>query len=201
MKDKMKYSIIDSTALGVAEEAIKSLKGLTDQSNYSEMGFESIAEVDKAELGTPMRVHYMWIKEIKNASLNINDLVHDGNELLYPVKVGGVVRSAITIKMKNHQWEVASLGQAAIIKAIVGLRESNLKSAKNNMSDYFLIKVPEIYQMYLAHFDTSDNLQTSNLFDHAPSGAKSLQSQNGNNLIANLREYAKGHTNALTEKK
>lgn len=201
MKDKEKYSAIDSTALAVAEEAIKTLKGLVDQNNYSEMGFESLEEVNKAMLGTPMRVHYMWIKDIKNESLNTDNLIHNGDELLYPVKVDGQVRSSITIKIKNYHWEVASLGQASSIKAMAGLRENNLKSVKNTLSDYFIIKVPEIYQMYLAHHDASGNLQTSNLFDHAPSGAKSLQSQNFANLITNLREYSKGHRNALTEKK
>ncbi|MFN7910754.1 MAG: hypothetical protein ACK5QC_02950 [Bacteroidota bacterium] len=197
MKNKNEYFAIDVSAIAVAEEAIETLKGLTDNTNFSEMGFKSYKEVSIAKLGTPINVHYMWVKDFKNADLGIQDLIHKGEEILFPVEVDGVTRCSITLKRRTLHWEVAAIGQALTTQAITDICNQNIKQLKNSLSDYILIKMPEIYQNYLAYYGADDKLEFIHVFDHEPTAAIANSSIKAEDLLSTLRNYANVHKDAL----
>ena len=109
-----------------AANAVSLLRKLVNEQNYKSLGFETVDEVMRAQLGQPMEVYYLGLERMKSyqAGEDPNNLLTPSSELIYPVTVGGDVRTGVTIVHKEHGYESSSFGNADIVKRLAGYRQS-----------------------------------------------------------------------------
>jgi hypothetical protein len=142
-------------AAAAAAMGFTSLKELVSQENYASLGFQSVDEVAKAKLGGPISVYMIQYDELSklDPKAEPKTALHNLKQSLFPVFVGGSVRAAIVVRQAaDGTWDVVSMGDAAIAKLLEDAKAAHAKSS-NQKHEYMLIKVPALYQMFLAHTD------------------------------------------------
>jgi hypothetical protein len=109
-----------------AANAVSVLQKLVNEQNYKSLGFQTMDEVKQAQLGQPMEVYYLGLERMKDyqAGEDPNSLLTPSAELIYPVTVGGNVRTGVTIVHKEQGYESSSLGNADIVKGLASYRQS-----------------------------------------------------------------------------
>jgi hypothetical protein len=109
-----------------AENAIGVLQKLVNEQNYRNLGFQSVEEVKQARLGQPMEIYNIGLERMKDypAGQDPSKLLTSSAETLYPVTVGGNVRTGLTIIRKDRGYEISSFGKADIVKRLTGYRQS-----------------------------------------------------------------------------
>lgn len=109
-----------------ATNAVSLLQKLVNEQNYKSLGFETLDEGKQAQLGEPMAVYYLGLERMKSyqAGDNAKALLTPSSEMIYPVTVGGDVRTGVTIVQKEQGYESSSFGNADIVKRLAGYRQS-----------------------------------------------------------------------------
>jgi hypothetical protein len=109
-----------------ATNAVSLLQKLVNEQNYKNLGFRTVDEVKFAQLGQPMEVYYLGLERMKSYQTgeDPNNLLTPSSELIYPVTVGGDVRTGVTIIHKEHGYESSSFGNADIVRRLTGYRQS-----------------------------------------------------------------------------
>lgn len=130
-----------------ASDALGVLQKLVTQQNFKSMGFDSLDEVKAAQLGQPLPVSVIGLDKLKNppAGAEANSLLAQSPEIIYPVTVGNVVRSSVTIIHKPDGYAPASFGNAEIVKAL-----SRQRKAEGGQIE-FVLRVPAFNMYFLAH--------------------------------------------------
>lgn len=108
-----------------ANSAMNMLQQLVDEQNYKSLGFQSIDEVRKAQLGQPIEVYSVSLEKLKGyqAGQDPNSLLTPSAETIYPVIVSGNVRTGVTIVRKEQGYESSSFGKADIAKGLAAYRK------------------------------------------------------------------------------
>lgn len=137
--DEPKPAPVVADQARAANDAIGVLRQLVTQQNYVEMGFSSLAEVKEAQLGAPLAVSNVGLDALRgySAESDPSELLTPSAETVYPVTVGGAVRSSITLVKSEKGYTAASFGNAGIAQAIGRLRE-------NAGPDAFIVRVPAL---------------------------------------------------------
>lgn len=109
-----------------ATNALGVLQKLVNDQNYKSLGFQSLAEVKQAQLGQPMEVYNLGLDKLKSyqAGQDPNSLLTPSAETIYPVTVGGSVRSGVTIVHKEQGYEPSSFGNADIVRRLAQYRQN-----------------------------------------------------------------------------
>src|SRR5579883_3538491 len=103
-----------------AQDAIGVLQKLVNEQNYKSLGFDSLDEVKRAQLATPIQVYNIGLDKLKGyqAGQDPNALLAASPETIYPVTVDGQVKTGVTIVHKEQGYEPASFGNADIVKRL-----------------------------------------------------------------------------------
>lgn len=126
-----------------ATNALAVLQKLVNDQNYKNLGFQSLDEVKQAQLGKPMEVFNLGLDKLKTyqAGQDPNSMLTPSAETIYPVTVGGAVRTGVTIVHKEQGYEPSSFGNADIVKGLANYRQGE--------SD-FVIRVPAFNMYFVA---------------------------------------------------
>jgi hypothetical protein len=130
-----------------AMEGLQAFRGLVDDQNFRELGFESREEVGSATLGEPIRVFIVRLdrlKEFQDTS-DARALLTDTRQLIFPLAAGGQTRSSITVADQNGRWAAASFGGPNLAKQLTAAR-SNVGGAASLM----YVKVPSLNAYFVA---------------------------------------------------
>jgi hypothetical protein len=108
-----------------ANKAIGMLQKLVHEHNYKALGFQSIDEVQQAQLGQPIEVYNMGVEKLKvyRAGQDPNSLLTPSSETIYPVTVGGSVRTGLMIVHKEQGYESSRFGDADVVKRLAAYRQ------------------------------------------------------------------------------
>lgn len=182
-------------AAAVAESGLATLKQMTTQETYASTGFQSLDEVGKAKLGAGVKVYMIGLDDLKALSPTADpkSVLRDFNEQLYVVHVGGTARAAIVVRLdsKDNQWKVVSMGDAAIVQLLDGARGLHSKASGSN-HEYFLIRIPAIYQMFLGFTDGSGKMHFITMHDDdKDAGGKRGEARPARTVLDLLTKIAK----------
>ncbi len=183
------FLAVDPAAQKVAENSLSVFKKMVDDATHQEMGFRSLAEVSQISLGVPIPVHFIWVKNLKphDPTLDPHVLLHNVDELIYPIEVMGETRSSITIRKEGGTWQLISLGSATHIQEIENLRQQHMAANGKQPRDYFIVAVPEMYQKFLAHYDPQGSLRLTNIWDHNQLQMKSNVTESAQTVVKILQ--------------
>jgi hypothetical protein len=125
-----------------ASNALATLQKLVTEQNYKALGFTSPDEVKSATLAKPLAQYNIGLDRLKGyqAGQDANALLTTSSETIYPVTVGGQVRSSVTVVKKETGYTTASFGNATIVKGLSLYRGANTP-------DGFAVRIP-VFGMY-----------------------------------------------------
>lgn len=108
-----------------ASSAIGTLQKLVDDQNYWSLGFQTLDEVKHARLGEPIEVYMIGLEKLKDyrSGQDPSSLLVPSAETIYPVTVGGNVRTGLTIIHKEQGYESSSFGRADVVKRLAAYRK------------------------------------------------------------------------------
>jgi hypothetical protein len=108
-----------------ANNAIGMLQKLVHEHNYKALGFQSVEEVQQAQLGQPIEVYNMGVEKLKGyqTGQDPNSLLTPSSETIYPVTVGGSVRTGLMIVHKEQGYESSRFGDADVVKRLAAYRQ------------------------------------------------------------------------------
>ncbi|AKJ01237.1 hypothetical protein ATI61_11461 [Archangium gephyra] len=180
--------------VAVATQSLSTLGKLATQDTYAELGFQSLDEVGKAKLGSPVSVYMIRLDELKtlDPAADPKNVMHDLKERLFPVHVGGSTRTALVVRQDAAgKWKMASLGDAATVKLLDEVRSLHGK-ATGKTHEYLLVKVPAVYQMFLARTDGAGKMHLITLREDKAMGAsKKGEERPANTVMGLLQKLAR----------
>lgn len=95
-----------------ARKALEALPTLVTAETFSGMGFGSVEEARSAKLGepTPLRtVSYNKLLEYQPGG-TLEQLLEPAQQFVYPVMVGGAVKTSIVVAQQADGWRIGSVG-------------------------------------------------------------------------------------------
>jgi hypothetical protein len=140
----------ENTPARAAARSLATLRQLTNEQTYRDLGFESAAEAERTALGEPLRVFVVRLDRLRQFAQgdSARELLTDANRYIYPVLVEGRPRSAVTVELLNGRWEAVGFGGAAIASEYARVRE--LKAAGGS-GEFIAVQVPAMRLNFLGH--------------------------------------------------
>jgi hypothetical protein len=142
--DEPKPAPVVADQTRAASDAIGVLRQLVTEQNYAAMGFGSLAEVKEAQVGAPLAVSNVGLEALRGYATGSDPatLLTPSAETVYPVTVGGTVKSSITLVKSERGYAASSFGNAGIAQAIARVRgEAG--------PDAFIVRVPALQVWFI----------------------------------------------------
>jgi hypothetical protein len=140
-----------------ASESLVAFKSLvTARQNYKEMGFESMAELDRMVPGVPMQVFMVPLDQLQGyqSGMAPEPLLVDTKHALYPILVDAQARSSVMMSEVQGSWKAVSFGSPKMIRMLSAARASVASGAGIPLSSVFLIEVPAL-NLYLLGYQAA----------------------------------------------
>lgn len=172
----------ENTPERAAARSLATLRQLSNEQTYRELGFESAAEAERTTLGEPLRVFFVRLDRLRQFAQgdSARELLTDANRYVYPVLVEGKPRSAVTVELLNGRWEAVGFGGAAVAGEYAKLRE--LKAA-GGRSDFIAVQVPAMRLNFLGHGAGGSELMLTPLPSNTDADRDALMFRNDKAII------------------
>lgn len=174
-----------------ASESLVAFKALvTAKQNYKEMGFESMAELDRMSPGIPMQVFMVPLDRLQGyqGGMAPEPLLVDTKHALYPILVDAQARSSIMMSEVQGSWKAVSFGSPRMIRMLSAARASVASGAGIPLSSVFLIEVPAL-NLYLLGYRAAGTTMAAGVKDDGGTTPTRPMSA----VFADLVPYAKAH--------
>ena len=178
-----------------ASESLATLSKLvTKQKNYREMGFESLNELKRMNIGEPLQVFIVrldHLKEYKKGG-DPNKMLSGGNHVIYPVLVNKQVRSSVTIAEVEKNWRAVSFGNPTVVKLLTKIRMDSAETNRLPLSSYFIVRVPAL-NFYFLGYRIDNKLMLTPLLDDPRFEFKTGVSKSADKVFTTILPAAKEH--------
>lgn len=175
-----------------AAASLPTLKELVASGPPERRAFHSGAEVDSATLSTPLPVFMVGLDALiaYRPGQATWPLLRDKREVMYPVTVGGEVRTSVVVKQRaDGHWEPGEFGHANVAKtahagrhdvsAMRGIAEANLS----------LVEIPALAAYLLSH-DEHGVLMLTPIYDVTGTDLKAGQTHSAAEVFSVLQPLA-----------
>jgi hypothetical protein len=118
--------------------------------------------VSGATLGESMPVFMVRKDDLQaySAGQNPRKLLNDIQRAHYPVRLGGAVRSSVTIENRDGHWQPAVLGRGNLARLIDWTRRQVLASHTVTRGNMILVEVPSLNVTLVGHDEGSTLMLT-----------------------------------------
>jgi hypothetical protein len=140
----------ENTPERVAAHSLVTLRKLTSDQTYRDLGFASVGEAEHTTLGEPLRVFFVRLDQLREFTEgdNARRLLTDANRYIFPVLVAGQLRSAVTVELLNGRWEAVGFGGSVIAAEYARVRQ--LKTMGGSR-EFIAVQVPAMQLNFLGH--------------------------------------------------
>jgi hypothetical protein len=109
-----------------AQNSLGAYRQLVTEEDFAALGFESLDEVAKAELGPSLSVSLVPLERLRkfDPQSNPEDLLVDAGRVIFEVNVGGQLRSSLEVGSLGDLWQGQSFGSPALIGPLAKYRQS-----------------------------------------------------------------------------
>jgi hypothetical protein len=174
-----------------ASESLGAFKALvTAKQNYKEMGFESMAELDRMTPGVPMQVFMIPLDRLQGyqSGMAPEPLLVDTKHVLYPILVDAQARSSITMSEAQGSWKAVAFGSPRMIRMLSAARASVASGAGIPLPSVFLAEIPAL-NLYLLGYRAAGTTMAAGVKDDGGTTPTRPMSS----VLADLVPYAKAH--------
>jgi len=154
---------------GAAEEGLRLLPRLATDDLAPELRGGSPAEL---RLSPPFRVRYVFRDPLAEREPGDDPLglLEEVNELLYPVLRGGEVAAAVRVVEDEGAWVLKSVGEPNLARDLERVRADDSAASNTPPSDYLMVDVPSLYQVFVGRVDRARGLVLLALRDDSTRG-------------------------------
>ena len=178
-----------------AEKALKQLQGLATKDNFQSLGFDSMEEVQKADLGQALPVVIVRLDELRvyKEKGEAYKLLHPLPKVLFGVTVKGAPRSGLEVQKRDGKWETSAVGLAGPAREFI--QSVKKQGDKDRATLYFVVKIPALNETYLA-YHTDHGVRMVHVQRQAEAKDK-MEARPAADVLAELVKIAKEHDGAL----
>jgi hypothetical protein len=117
------------------------------------LGFQSPSEAAASSLAEPLPMYMIGLNQLQtyHAGDDPRPLLMDQASVMYPVTVGGAVRSSMIVRKQNGQWTTTQYGRANLAKTVHDVRMRVSAARGVGLSDLSLVEIPAMSTRMLAH--------------------------------------------------
>jgi hypothetical protein len=127
-------------------------------------------------------------------------LLVDVGEWLYPaLGPDGDVVSAIRVTERDTGWAVKSVGETALARDLVRVREADAAATGQPRGSYLIVHVPALYKIFVGRIDPKAGLVLLPVHSDPDTGMRSAVPGAGTDLLARLVPHARQGRSALDE--
>jgi hypothetical protein len=137
-----------------AKQSLTTLAQLAKgDSNAVRLGFTAPGDADNAELGTPLTDFLVQLDELRTWKPGSDPmrLLKPTGLVIYPVSVGGALRSSITLKKQNSEWKAVAFGAPGQTQAVGRVRASVTATERVSGPQTFQVRIPAFNLTFVAH--------------------------------------------------
>jgi hypothetical protein len=136
-----------------ARQSLTTLAELAQGANGARLGFLSPGDAEKSELGTPWSDFIVQLDDLRSwqAGTDPMRLLRPSGLIVYPVTVGGAVRSSITLKKQDAGWQAVAFGAPAQSQAVSGARSAVADRARSAGSQTFQVRIPAFNLVFVGY--------------------------------------------------
>ena len=205
----MNAQTTSTTAAGYADpetaarEALKYIPALVTADNAKEMGFDAVpGDTSVLALGQALPVFYIRHDRLNAYSMghDIRKLLTDGEEMRYPIYEKGKAVCSVVVAKQQGVWTFRSLGDANLVKELTEVRDRQASVSGKAHAQYFIVHIPSMYLMFIAHYDTTGKLILSHIHDNADYGFVKHATHDAEHVINAILPHAKSLAFALPGK-
>jgi hypothetical protein len=178
-----------------AEAALKQFAKLVNKDNFKSLGFKSVDEVKKAELGKPLPVLLVRLDELKayKEKGDAYKLLHPIPRVVYAVLVKDQVRSGLEVQKQGDKWESSSFGIAGSARLYAQALKKHIE--KDKPKRFFIIRIPALNHVYLG-YQTDQGAKLVHVKKQAEQADK-IEARPAAEILAELVKEAKEHDGKL----
>jgi hypothetical protein len=176
---------------GLALRSLASVREVVARGNASKLGL-SAEDIDGATLGEPVLVYPVSGEKVLGRSRTPGADAHlvlgEATEMMYPVVVGGTVRSAVVLGRTESGWQLASIGRAGLAKSVDAAR-----SALGGDKPVSLVVMHDLGVELVAH-DDAGRLALTSLRDVSAAGWRAGETVDADEGFERVATYARART-------
>lgn len=176
-----------------AEQALPVVDAMAKSAARDQLGFAPGDDLSRAELGRPLPVFNLDLDAVQqlDSKLGLGKLLSSVNQVIYPIRVGGKLRSSVKVSLKGDSWQLISIGSSHLTQTLVEME------AKLGKQPAYAINLSSIYQMLLVYFGLGEPKFVP-IYDTRYSRLVAEQ-EYGAEAIDHLLEHANSHKPPLLE--
>lgn len=155
----------------VAQASLATLSELASKDSAA-LGFASPGDAQRAELSLPLSDFIIGLDSIRTWQANTDplSLLRPTGLVIYPVHVAGSVRSSITLKKQNGQWQAVSFGAPKLAANVAGNRE-RVATRSNVLPEHlFQVRIPAFNLSFVGHIQNGNLLLLAPVIDYPQYG-------------------------------
>jgi hypothetical protein len=174
-----------------AEKALKQLQGLATKENFESLGFDSLEEVTKAELGQALPVLLVRLDELRDYKEkgDAYKLLHPLPKVLYGVTFKGAPRSGLEVQKREGKWDSSVVGIAGPARQFIQALKQ--QAQKDRATLYFVVRIPALNESFLA-YQTDQGVRMVEVRHQGEQNDK-VESRPAADVLAELVKAAKEH--------
>ncbi len=114
-------------------------------------------EAAQTTRGDKLKVYEISFISLANfkAGDNTKNLLINNNEVVYPLYVGGELKTALSVRKAKSTWETASMGSAEI-HFLEKVRSAHSKANNINPKSYYIVRIGSLYMSFLGYDKGND---------------------------------------------
>lgn len=169
-----------------ASEALKLLPDLVLPEGSRLSGDDDVGvSASASSLGEPFRVYYVHYDSLQQAKVdeNVRELLIDGEEMFYPLVSDDGVVSSVNVALENDRWSFRSIGDSSLSEALEEVRNQQVSASGEKQADYFIVKIPTMYLIFVAHVDDTGMLMLTHVYDSDEFGFKKYETGSAESVL------------------
>ena len=151
------------TAAQAATASMGTLANLVGIDHPTNRGFASAAEVTSSTLADGLPVQFVGLSSLRafTPGQDTKTLPFDKQEVMYPITVGGAVRSSVTVqKGPDGKWQTVMFGHASVAQSSQSVRLHITSTRSVDTGTLSLIEIPTVHAYLLSHTENGVHMVT-----------------------------------------
>jgi hypothetical protein len=163
---------------------------VTTRNNFRDMGFESVAELERMALGVPMKMFLVQLDQLQayHSGIAPETILVDSKHYLYPVLVETNTRSSLTMREIQGNWSAVSFGSPKLARMLTKARAAISSSAGVPLSSIFVVEIPAL-NMYFVGYKVGPTTMLTQIMEDGSTVSPRLASA----VFSDLVPMAKAH--------
>ena len=168
-----------------AQAGLVTLRSLVQPDNFQGLGFSSVEQAARAQLGDPMSLFSVRLDALTGykGGADASGLLQDAHKMIYPVTVDQQVVSSLSVTQRGDGWRATDFGNSALTRALVAHKQS---------PGDFVVWVPAL-KVYFSARGTGEALTLTPIMDDPRFDFQAGQGIPASRVFAVLQRSAEGY--------